>query len=246
MSKSATPTYDELATLVVQQQGVLAEQATALELADVRITQLEAEILRLKNGGSGGKGDPDLKPDWLKLNKPQVVGSPTPRKPRAQGFTPTPDLTEVVVGGQTFGHGVSSLVAYLDTVGRLPVRIISRLFSCLLKLSISDGQIVSLLHTVAKAGQATYSDLKRKLRASDFVHADETGWRENGLNGYVWSFSTPLLRYFVYAKSRAHTVPKEVLGEGYIGTWQARGEDALVACRQMLIGSQRTSEPQAA
>lgn len=281
MSKSVTPTYDELATLVVQQQGVLAEQATALKLADVRIAQLEAEILRLKNGGSDGKGGPTAKPDWLKLNKPQVVGPPAPRKPRAQGFThhrlpptrevilaadtcpdcgrglsggwersrrqvidlppvtpivtdyivharhcgvchktvtPTPDLTEVVVGGQTFGHGVSSLVAYLDTVGRLPVRTISRLLSCLLNLSISDGQVVSLLHTVARAGQATYSDLKRKLRASDFVHADETGWRENGLNGYVWSFSTPLLRYFVYAKSRAHTVPKDVLGESYFGT----------------------------
>ncbi len=30
------------------------------------------------------------------------------------------------------------------------------------------------------------------------------------------------------------------------GTWQVRGEDALAACRQMLIDSQRTPRPKAA
>lgn len=280
MSTPDTPTYDELATLVVQLQKVLAEQADALKKANARIAQLQDEILRLKNGGSGGKAELNAKPEWVKNNTPEVFGPPTPRKQRPKGFThhrlpptqeipltckncpdcgralqggwersrrqvidlppmtpivtdyilyarycgacqktvvPTPDLSEVVVGQQTFGVGVVSLVAYLDTVGRLPVRTIASLLSCLLHLSISCGQIVSLLHTVAKAGEATYSDLKKRLRASDFVHADETGWRENGKNGYVWSFSTPLLRYFVYDKSRAHTVPKSVLGETYHG-----------------------------
>ena len=94
---------------------------------------------------------------------------------------------------------------------------LASLLSCLLHLSISCGQIVSLLHTVARQGEQTYCALKESLRASDFVHADETGWREGGKNGYVWSFSTPLLRYFVYDKSRAHTVPKSVLGETFEG-----------------------------
>ena len=280
MSTLVTPTYDELATLVVQLQRVLAEQADGLKRANARIAQLEAEILRLKNGGPDGKAGPSAKPEWVKINTPEVFGPPLPRKMRPQAFThhrltptqeislacencpdcgrglsggwersrrqvidlppmtpivtdyilharycgachktvvPTPDLGEVVVGQQTFGLGVLSLVAYLDTVGRLPVRTIASLLSCLLHLSISCGQIVSLLHTVARQGEGTYSDLKKSLRTSDFVHADETGWRENGKNGYVWSFSTPLVRYFVYDKSRAHTVPKSVLGESYAG-----------------------------
>jgi transposase len=280
MSTPVTPTYDELAILVVQLQKVLAEQADGLKRANARIAQLEAEILRLKNGGPDDKAGPSAKPEWVKINTPEVFGPPLPRKLRPQGFThhrltptkeiicaadtcpdcgrglsggwehtrrqvidlppmtpivtdylvharhcgvcqktvvPTPDLSEVVVGQQSFGLGVVSLVAYLDTVGRLPVRTIASLLSCVLHLSVSSGQIVSLLHTVAKQGEGTYSDLKKSLRASDFVHADETGWRENGKNGYVWSFSTPLLRYFVYDKSRAHTVPKSVLGEAYGG-----------------------------
>lgn len=134
-----------------------------------------------------------------------------------KAVTPTPALSEVVVGQQTFGVGVVSLVAYLDTVGRLPIRTIARLLSCFLRLSVSTGQIVSLLHTVARQGEATYQGLQTALQASEYVHADETGWRESGQNGYVWSFSTPSVRYFVYRRSRAHTVPEAVLGEGYAG-----------------------------
>ena len=29
------------------------------------------------------------------------------------------------------------------------------------------------------------------------MHADETGWRENGVNGCVWTFSTPTERRFL-------------------------------------------------
>ena len=43
------------------------------------------------------------------------------------------------------------------------------------------------------------------------VHADETGWRQDGHNGYVWTFSTPNLRYFL--RRNRGTVPDEVLGD---------------------------------
>jgi len=49
------------------------------------------------------------------------------------------------------------------------------------------------------------------------VNADETGWREDGTNGYLWSFSTPGIRYFVYRQSRSGQVAKEVLGEDFEG-----------------------------
>ena len=130
---------------------------------------------------------------------------------------PPSDLRDVVVGQQTFGVGVVSLVAYLDTVGRLPVRTIARLLSCLLHLRVSVGQVVGMLHTVARQGQGAYAALQSALRQSRCVHADETGWRENGYNGYVGSFCTADVRYFTYAKSRAHGVAEAVLGSHYRG-----------------------------
>ena len=48
------------------------------------------------------------------------------------------------------------------------------------------------------------------------VHAGETGWREDGTNGYVWTFSTPAARYFVQ-RGRQKAVVDEVLGQAFAG-----------------------------
>jgi hypothetical protein len=48
------------------------------------------------------------------------------------------------------------------------------------------------------------------------VHGDETGWRENGRNGYVWTFSTPTARLFVRG-SRAGSVVDAALGPAFAG-----------------------------
>ena len=50
------------------------------------------------------------------------------------------------------------------------------------------------------------------------VHADETGWRENGQNGYARLFATPAgERYVEYQRSRAGAVANSVLGETCCG-----------------------------
>lgn len=48
------------------------------------------------------------------------------------------------------------------------------------------------------------------------VHADETGGREDGRNGYVWTFSTPRHRLFLRG-SRAKAMVPAVLGEAFAG-----------------------------
>ena len=48
------------------------------------------------------------------------------------------------------------------------------------------------------------------------VHADETGWREDGANGYAWTFSTPTERYFL-RRGRHKEVVDEVLDESFSG-----------------------------
>ena len=55
-----------------------------------------------------------------------------------------------------------------------------------------------------------------QVRASPVVQADETGWREDGANGYVWTFSTPTERYFL-RRGRGKAVVDEVLDESFGG-----------------------------
>lgn len=84
-------------------------------------------------------------------------------------------------------------------------------------MEISLGAIVEILHGFARRAKGDYEELGNKIRGSLVVNADETGWREDGMNGYLWSFSTPEVRYFLYRKTRSQSVVKEVLEEEFEG-----------------------------
>ncbi len=132
-------------------------------------------------------------------------------------WTPSLDLSGEVVGKHRVGVRLMSLIGYLKTVCRLPVRTIKSLLFALYGVHLSEGEIAELLHTVASCGEGVEAELLEQIRQSEFSHADETGWRQDGQNGYIWSFSTPKIRYFVYNKSRSGQIPKDILGEEYSG-----------------------------
>jgi transposase len=130
----------------------------------------------------------------------------------------SPDLSDTVVGHSRLGIRLMSLIAYLDTVCRMPVRSIKRLLEGLYGLTLSVGEICKVLQKVAAKGKPTYEKLLAVLRVSSAVNADETSWRENGKNGYAWSFSTPEIHYFVCQRNRSSEVVKEVLGSAFAST----------------------------
>jgi len=120
-------------------------------------------------------------------------------------------------GKRRFGASVQSLVATLHIGCRIPMRMIRRILRELCGLHISDGEVVELLEGTKAAGKEAIAQLLEQVRGSPVVCGDETGWRQNGDNGYLWTFATPTIRYFLYRKSRSGQVPKEVLGEEFKG-----------------------------
>lgn len=127
-----------------------------------------------------------------------------------------PELGGVVAGKQRLGVGVVSLVTTLRQVGRLPIGTIQWLLATVYQLHLSHGGIIALLHGVAQRAKPAVAAIREQVRASPVVHADETGWREDGKNGYVWTFSTPHQRYFV-RRGRDKGVVDEVLGPDFQG-----------------------------
>jgi transposase len=116
------------------------------------------------------------------------------------------DVSAEVLGQGRLGVKITSLLAYLRTVMRLPVRQIQAYLATLHGLKISSGEIVEILHRLKAKLEPTLAGLKAAIRASPAVQADETGWREDGQNGYIWSASTPTVRYYDYHHSRGHEV----------------------------------------
>lgn len=131
------------------------------------------------------------------------------------------DLSTQVIGQSRIGVRIASLIAYLRTSLRLPVRLIREYLHSMHNLLISTGEIVDLLHRVAGAEKVAVATqaVKERVRQSHIVHGDETGWREGGQNGYVWCFCTPSgERYYEYDRSRAGAVARRILGTQFKGT----------------------------
>ena len=129
---------------------------------------------------------------------------------------PQKPLQGLVVGHQRFGVNLVSLMATLREEGRLPIRGIQSYLRTVHQLRLSVGAISDALQSVARQGQSAVAEMLERIRGSPVVHADETGWREDGANGYVWTFSTPTDRYFV-RRGRGKAVVDEVLGESFSG-----------------------------
>jgi len=136
---------------------------------------------------------------------------------RRQRWAPEPDWSAIVVGRQRVGVSVQSEVSVLREECRLPFGVIQRYLEGRYRLRLSVGELVALVRGVAVRGQRAYAQLEQEIRSSLVVHGDETGWRENGRNGYLWSFSTPKVRYMLYRPSRGGAVVEEVLGEEFDG-----------------------------
>jgi transposase len=133
-----------------------------------------------------------------------------------RGWVPTEALAGVVVGRQRLGVGLVGLIATLREEGRWPVRLIQWYLQTVHQLHLSVGALVGALKRVVAHGQGLLDRVRAQIRGSPVVHADETGWRENGANGYVWTFCTPTARYFV-RRGRHKEVVDEVLGDRFDG-----------------------------
>ena len=129
---------------------------------------------------------------------------------------PPAQLEGVVLGKQRLGVNLVSLIAALREEARLPFRTIQWYLDTVHGLHLSLGALVDATRRVAAKAQTELAGIVERIRGSPVVHADETGWREEGENGYVWTFSTPTQRYFL-RRGRGKAVVDEVLGEEFAG-----------------------------
>jgi transposase len=139
------------------------------------------------------------------------------RCPRCGGcWLPGPELDGVVIGQGRLGVGLLSLIAVLREELRLPIAGIQGYLRAMHDLSLSVGAIVGALHRVARRAETTVASLREAIRSSPVLPVDETGWREDGANGYVWTFSTATARVFVRG-SRERAVLEREVGPTYAG-----------------------------
>ena len=104
------------------------------------------------------------------------------------------------MGKQRLGVNLISLITALGEEARLPGRVIQWCLDTVHGLRLSLGAIVEVTGKVARKAQTALAGILEHVGSSPVVHApvvhaDEIGWREDGHNGYVRTFSTPTQRY---------------------------------------------------
>ena len=100
-------------------------------------------------------------------------------------------LTHLAV--EHYVHGV--------TLGRLSAQ-----------LGEGKGTLCAALHQLARRLVRVPQCLLLEYRRALVKHADETGWRNDGHNGYAWLFCTALVSLFRFRQSRSASVAQEVFG----------------------------------
>jgi len=121
------------------------------------------------------------------------------------GKTVQPPIPGVLPKCQ-YGNGLLTYLAtqhylYGTTLGQLEKQ-----------TGIGVGSIVDALHQLARRLGTVPDRLLTQYRQAAVKHADETGWRTDGGNGYSWLFATPTLSLFRFRTTRAASVVKEVFG----------------------------------
>ena len=78
---------------------------------------------------------------------------------------------------------------------------------------IGYSSLVDAMHQLSKRLKYVPNSLIEVYRDSEAKHADETGWRTDGNNGYAWLFCTPKISIFRVRRTRSASVPREIFGE---------------------------------
>jgi hypothetical protein len=121
------------------------------------------------------------------------------------------------VGQSHLGPRLLAQLATMASVERLPIRQIQQRLQATYCFALSLGGITGALEQVARCCADAYAQLEVDIRGSPVAHADETGWREDGIPGYIWILSTARSCVFHRDASRAGSVIDELLTDAFGG-----------------------------
>lgn len=81
------------------------------------------------------------------------------------------------------------------------------------RFKLSEATICASLKRIGKKLKPNLERLTAIYRKSSVRHADETGWRTNGGNGYAWYFGAKEVSLYLFRLTRSASVVEEVFGK---------------------------------
>ncbi|MFL6334560.1 MAG: IS66 family transposase [Pyrinomonadaceae bacterium] len=160
---------------------------------------------------------------------------------RACGETTRGEFAGSVRSGVQYGPGVKARVLYLQQYQLLPYQRTAEAMRDLFGCPLSTGTMANIIRECADGLLETELKIKRSLRRSALIHADETGLRVEGRLHLVHVTSNSRLTHYAAAAGRGRTAVEEAgVLPSYRGTCVHDGWPAYsfyTQCRHALCGA---------
>ena len=127
---------------------------------------------------------------------------------------------EGIPANDRIGAEARAVGGYLRHLG-LTYRKAASIFKGIFGLDLTHPSFMAFNTEQAQNGLSVYEGIKQLIRHSPCVNADETGWRVNGQNHWLWLFTNKDAALYLIDKSRGSKVVSNVLGAKYEGVLTA-------------------------
>jgi len=119
--------------------------------------------------------------------------------------------------GAYVGPAAKATAIYMRYELNVSDRKISRFFTEFFGLKFVPASAYGFERQAVRRGLPLYEDLRQKIRALPVAHGDETSWRNDGDNHFVWYGGNEQLAFFVFAPDRSGQTAQSIFGDHFPG-----------------------------
>ncbi len=154
-----------------------------------------------------------------------------------------PDCKNVVHGvgagelpGSYIGPVAKSVASFLHFQMKVPYRKLRVLFRDLFHLSFTPSAAPGFDGQIRRRGAPIYHQMRQRLPVEPLAHVDETGWRKDGVNHWLWCVANARMVVYHIDRHRGAQVVTELLGQRFGGVLVS---DFLAAYNRIRARKQR-------
>ncbi len=104
--------------------------------------------------------------------------------------------------GATLGHHVIALTAWFHYGLGITIYRIVDILGYHLQTKLTPGGLIDAWRRLAEVLNAWYQQIGEQAKQSAHLHADETGWRVNGVTYWLWCFANSRVCYYMIDRCR--------------------------------------------
>jgi transposase len=181
-------------------------EADEVRIAEVAVEMCQSCECRLSRLSSNERGIYELEREKVKKIYYEIARKVCPKCRRIVSGKVGNALARVALSNQLVVEVAEQHYVLGRTLGQIAER-----------FALNYATLAESLKRIGKMLEPSLEKLKQDYRQAAIRHADETGWRTDGGNGWSWYFGSAEVSLHLFRETRSASVAREVLGNKRLG-----------------------------